>query len=94
MAAPTDFEGTNFLWKGWPADPETGRPEVGDLPVREDRDQRTSVSCWKLSESELAEVARSGVVWLQVVGQHPPVYVAGHKLEVVNVDQIHPLTAG
>jgi len=32
------------------------------------------VSCWKLSEEELEEIQRTGVIWLNIVSySHPPV---------------------
>lgn len=38
------------------------------------------VSCWKLTPEEVLEIARTGTVWLWVLGQrHPPV-----TLEVAN----------
>ena len=34
------------------------------------------VTCWKLSKDEIAEVLRTGKVWLRVLGDtHPPVQV-------------------
>lgn len=36
------------------------------------------ISCWRLNADELAEVARTGLVWLYVMGDaHPPVHVNG-----------------
>jgi hypothetical protein len=36
------------------------------------------ISCWQLSDEEKAEIARTGVVWLHVMGhKHPPVFVSG-----------------
>lgn len=70
---PTDFPESNFTWKGWPA--TENRPEVLDLPAY--RSDNETISCWELSEHEIAEVARTGRVWLRVVGQQPPVCVEG-----------------
>jgi len=52
--------------------------EVADLPVftyMHTTGVRQSVSAWKLSEEELAEVNRTGIVYLSIFGVHQPVYV-------------------
>lgn len=42
------------------------------------------VSCWKLDADELAEIQRTGVVWLSVMGPtHPPLFVGGRKSDVL-----------
>jgi hypothetical protein len=42
------------------------------------RDGKQSVSCWELTADEKLEVARTGKVYLYVLGQgHPPVCVMG-----------------
>lgn len=50
----------------------SSNPEIDDLPVL-----ATNVghlSCWELAPEELAEVQRTGRIYLHVVGpQHPPV---------------------
>jgi hypothetical protein len=46
-----------------------------DLPVYHDNLQ--SISCWKPSEEELAEINLTGTIWLSVIGQHPPVMLSG-----------------
>ena len=44
----------------------------GSLPV--------IISCWKLTKEELAEVNKTGRIWLTVAGGNmPPVLVAGEK---------------
>ena len=58
----------NFLWKG---DGEN----ITDLPVHLDFEQGRSISSWELSPEELEEVKKTGVIYLHVYGQHPPVYV-------------------
>lgn len=42
-------------------------------------------SCWAHTDAEIAEIVRTGVSWLRVWGDrtHPPVYVSGHRAEVV-----------
>jgi len=48
-----------------------------DLPVYHDNLQ--SISCWKPNEDELAEINRTGIVWLSVIGRHPPVMLSGNS---------------
>ena len=72
---PVEFEQHNTLWRGWPADEEKGIEEVGDLHAF--RIGNESWSCWALSEEEMDEVMSTGVVWLNVHGAHPPVFVGG-----------------
>lgn len=57
--------------------------EVVQLPVR--RTGGTIVSCWRPSPAELAEIIRTGVVWLAVWGREtqPPVLLSGHKADVI-----------
>ena len=76
MAQSIHFPGVNRVWKGWEADPATGREPVNDLSVMS-TEQGEQISCWQLTEAERVEVARTGVVWLAVVGAQPPVIVAG-----------------
>ena len=70
MGEPIEFEGQNHVWKKSGAD-------VDDLPCFRDEVVQESISCWRLNEAELAEVVRTGVVWLYVRGVHPPVSVSG-----------------
>lgn len=40
--------------------------------------QGVVISCWKITREELAEVARTGRIWLGIIGQTmPPVYMSG-----------------
>ncbi|MDH3232222.1 MAG: DUF2203 domain-containing protein [Alphaproteobacteria bacterium] len=49
-----------------------------DLPVF--RDGRQIISCWRLTEDELAQIAETGCVWLSVLGiGTPPVCIMGHS---------------
>ena len=74
MGRPSNFPQSNFTWKGWPADED--REEVLDLPAY--RDENQTISCWALTADELAEVQKTGKVWLHIVGAgHPPVAVMG-----------------
>lgn len=68
MATPIAFPKANFVWTG-------PTSEIGDLPVF--RDGQVSISCWELTEEELAEVAATGRVWLNVQGEHPPSSISG-----------------
>jgi len=73
MADPVDFKGSNLVLGA----PE-GVENVSPLPVF--RTQAQVISCWKLSVAELAEVNRTGCVYLAVMGHtQPPVYLASEK---------------
>jgi len=38
------------------------------------------ISCWKPTREELAEIQRTGRVWLMVIGETmPPCYLDGHN---------------
>ncbi len=51
--------------------------------VGEDEDCAT-VSCWRLSFQEMAEICRTGVLWVKVRGISPPDFmVTGHKQEAL-----------
>ena len=77
MAEFVDFKGSNRQLLGFKHEALPGG-ECGDLPVQQMPDGY-NISCWKLTEEELAEVAKTGVVWLMVYGGHPPVCVVGEK---------------
>jgi hypothetical protein len=51
--------------------------ECGNLPVH--FDGKDCISCWKLTPEELEEVAKTGVIWLYVMGGQPPVSITGIK---------------
>lgn len=77
MGEPVGFEGANFLFLG----PEG--TDVGDLQVF--RNEECHVCCWRLTPEELAEVAKTGVVWVQTFSQNcAPMYVSGKALVHVN----------
>ena len=79
MAFPSDFEESNCVLSRPDSisDEECGplcvcRTVQGELPV--------VVSCWKLTAEELAEINRTGRVWLGIVGETmPPAWIAGHR---------------
>jgi hypothetical protein len=68
MGYPVDFTGTNQTLLG-------GRPDVADMRVF--NNGVCNVSCWELSEAELAAVAKSGRVYISVLSgeSSPPVFV-------------------
>ena len=76
MADYVDFDGANFTWKGFGED-------VGDVRVHMREAQLNgktateSISCWKLTPDELAEVRRTGLVYLSAFGRHPIVALSG-----------------
>ena len=73
MAEPVDFPGVNCTFVG-------AGSAVGDLPVF--KNEGIIVSMWALTPDEMAEVARTGIVCLGVLGgQLPPVVVG--SVEVV-----------
>lgn len=74
MANPIDFPESNRNWK---KPSSMTDEECGPLPAFVD--DTHSVSCWQLSQMELEEVQRTGVVWLGVCGSQPPVWVTGER---------------
>lgn len=78
MATPVAFaEATTVLA------PPPDDDEVIRLPVR--RVDGALVSCWGLTAAEVDEIVATGVVWISVQGRisQPPVFVTGHKAEVI-----------
>ena len=98
MSQAVGFEGANVLYRA----PESmSQEECYDLQAFTDGAQ--IISCWRLTQEELAEVARTGVVWLSVRGGvQPPVLVSGAALVLIGdqparaepVVPIAPRTAG
>lgn len=79
MADPVGFEGADFTFCAPPGTEET----IRDLHVFKAEDH--TASCWRLTQEELEEVNRTGVVWLRIMGHAmPPVYVSGTALVLVN----------
>lgn len=80
MAEPATFAEANLV-----LGPPVGmtEDEVMRLPVL--RIDGRLVSCWMPSAEELAEIIRTGRVWLSVWGREtqPPVLVSGWKAEVI-----------
>lgn len=79
MATPVQFAEANLVLTPPPGEEES----VVQLPVL--RDNGVIVSCWRPSEAELAEIMRTGRIWLSVWSgaSSPPVYVTGHQAEVM-----------
>ena len=74
MATPINFAGANVRMLA----PE-GADDVMDVMAY--RNKRFCTTAWALTESELAEVLRTGVVWLSVMGGGgmPPCFVGGEE---------------
>lgn len=74
MGYPTEFNGANAVMRA----PE-GAENVQDMHVF--RTRHSCVSCWELSADELAEINRTGKIFLSVLmgGQQPPVYVGSES---------------
>lgn len=62
MAHAVDFAGSNFTFKA----PE-GRDDIGDLHTFRQPNGPCNVSCWQLTAEELAEVNRTGRVFLSIM---------------------------
>lgn len=79
MADAVGFEGANEVY----AAPPGREDEVHDLQVYEGADH--TASCWRLTAEELAEVNRTGVVWVRIMGHSVvPFYVSGHALVLID----------
>lgn len=74
MGAPVQFEGANMLLRA----PE-GAENVSDMHTF--TNGMCSVSCWELSADELAEINRTGRVYLSVFSgrTQPPVFVGDEE---------------
>ena len=80
MATPKQFPKQNLVFRGWPED--ENRAAVLDLPTYQS--EGAIVSCWKLSQEELENVAVTGEVWVMVQGTgQPPIYITGKPEEVI-----------
>lgn len=79
MAKAVGFEGANTIFQA---------PEGTDPEDCYDLECFTApgkiISCWRLNAEELAEVAKTGVVWVEVQGNStPPILVSGNARVVV-----------
>ena len=79
MAAPIRFPEANLVL----GPPQGCEDSVNALTVR--RLEGSLVSCWQLTAEELAEIQRTGVIWLSVWGRQtqPPVLVTAFKHDVI-----------
>jgi len=81
MANAVGFEGADTVFRA----PKGKEDRVHDLECFMPDDRSEIVSCWRLTEAKLAEVATTGVVWLHIMGGGmPPVYVSGEALVQIN----------
>jgi hypothetical protein len=81
LATGIPFPESN-LTLGAPTPEDAAAGTVYGLPVHRYRDLDGNpqvLSKWQLSEDELAEVAKTGVVWFNCWGlTHPPIWISGH----------------
>lgn len=71
MANPVGFEGSNDILMA-----PDGSENCSDLEIL--RTDNQVISCWRLTEEELARVNKTGVVWFSCYGPtHPPVFISG-----------------
>ena len=78
MAQAVGFEGANTVFRA-----PKGMEDCYDLEVC--KTEREIISCWRLDAEELAEINRTGVVWLSVVSAvTPPVCVSGKSFILVD----------
>lgn len=74
MAHPVCFDGANLM-----LGPPPGQPDSVERMAVWGANGRLA-SCWKLSAEELAEIARTGVVWMVAKGPgHPNAAIAGER---------------
>lgn len=81
---PTTFEGSNFTYKK----PEgMSDDQCGDLPVFRGTDPAGTpviISCWTFSYEDLQEIAKTGRIYLSIVGNAmPPVSLFTEKPEIL-----------
>jgi hypothetical protein len=48
---------------------------IGNIQVSENTSFPHVVSCWELSPEELEQVAKTGKIYLAIVGHQPPVFL-------------------
>lgn len=77
MAHHVGFEGANTIYQA-----PKGAKDVGDLECF--KTDSEVISCWRLSEDEIAQIIETGVVWLSIKGHTvAPVYVSGNPLVMI-----------
>ncbi|MDE1914697.1 MAG: hypothetical protein KGJ57_17645 [Sphingomonadales bacterium] len=74
MAEPVTFPGVNFTFKG-------DGDAIGDLAVFRQPNGPANVSCWQLTADEIAEVNRTGCIYLTVMSGRMlfPNFVGGER---------------
>jgi len=78
MAQPLAFPEANVIYY-----PPAGM-EDDVLPLHVRRGDGCLISCWKLTAEEVAEILRTGVVWLSVLGRGlPPVMISGRRSDMI-----------
>lgn len=80
MAVAASFDESNAVL-GAPPDMTVDECDaLAVLLTKTPEDFPLVISCWKLTAEELAEVNRTGRVWLGILGQTmPPAWIAGVK---------------
>ena len=80
---PVGFEGALTVMR---APPNMSQEACCDMPVAADGVQ--VISCWRLDEADMAEIQRTGVVWLAVLGATtPPVKLTVHTSDLFDGHQ-------
>jgi hypothetical protein len=72
---PIEFNGSNVVFA-------KDQKQYDPLPAFRDKVQ--AVSCWELTEDEMAEINKTGVVWLSQLHH-------GQPLQPVRLDTLQPL---
>lgn len=80
MADPVGFEGSNAIMYGF--------GNVRDLQVFKTNpavETPQIVSAWRLSQEEIDEIVRTGIIWASIYSTGmPPIYISGKALVLVN----------
>jgi hypothetical protein len=78
MAVPASFAESNLVLDSPPGmTPDECEP-LSVLRTRTPSGQAVVISCWKLTAEELAEINRTGRVWLGILGHTmPPAWIDG-----------------
>lgn len=87
LANPVEFYGSNRTLHAAPGTED----RVSDLHIFTDGE--SCVSCWELTDEEVAEIVRTRRAWLQVMSgvSQPPVLVSGLpllQLPKIELDQV------
>lgn len=71
-------QGIGFPESNWTMGPPEGMTEDQVKPLAVHKSPGQFVSKWQLTPAEQAEVAKTGVVWVFIIGSaHPPIYIDG-----------------